>query len=168
MFLHHTDSFYIAYLNTTVHFNGLNGTAYTRPSRVRNNDDLPQGGDHTEARGCGVWILAAFWGTLFHLAASPFNWNDKVMEEVGEKVGRMLNKEAIRGRNAGETKEESTTEGLKRKYPWWMSSSHALELIKLSEKTADTMLLSRARTPGCEGASCPSARECARHKNLAC
>ncbi len=37
MFLHHTDSFHIAYLNTTVHFNGLNRTAYTRPSRVRNN-----------------------------------------------------------------------------------------------------------------------------------
>jgi hypothetical protein len=37
MFLHHTDSFHIAYLNTTVHFNGSNGTAYTRPSTVRNN-----------------------------------------------------------------------------------------------------------------------------------
>ncbi len=39
MFLHHTDSFHIAYLNTTVHFNGSNGTAYTRPSRVRNRDN---------------------------------------------------------------------------------------------------------------------------------
>ncbi len=37
MFLHHTDSFHIAYLNTTVHFSGSNGTAYTRPSRVRNS-----------------------------------------------------------------------------------------------------------------------------------
>ncbi len=37
MFLHHTDSFNIAYLNKTVHFNGSNGTAYIRPSRVQNN-----------------------------------------------------------------------------------------------------------------------------------
>jgi hypothetical protein len=53
-------------------------------------------------RGCGVWILAAFWGTLFQLAVSPFNWIDMVMEEVGEKVGRMLNEEASRGQNTRE------------------------------------------------------------------
>jgi hypothetical protein len=41
MFLHHTDSFYIAYLNTNVRFNGSNGTAYTRPSMVRKSHDLP-------------------------------------------------------------------------------------------------------------------------------
>jgi hypothetical protein len=51
-------------------------------------------------RGCGVWVLAAFWGTLFQLAVSPFNWIDRVMEEVGEKVGRMLNEEASRGKVA--------------------------------------------------------------------
>ncbi len=39
MFLHHTDSFYIAQLNTTVHFDGWNGAAYTRPFIVRNKDD---------------------------------------------------------------------------------------------------------------------------------
>ncbi len=27
-------------------------------------------------RGCGVWVLTAFWGTLFQLAVSPFNWID--------------------------------------------------------------------------------------------
>ncbi len=41
--------------------------------------------------GCGSF---AFWGTLFQLAVSPFNWIDKVMEEVGKKFGRMLDKEA--------------------------------------------------------------------------
>jgi hypothetical protein len=44
----------------------------------------------------GVWILAAFWGKLFQLAASPFNWIHLVMEDVGEKVDRMLNEEASR------------------------------------------------------------------------
>jgi hypothetical protein len=37
MFLHHTDSFYIAQLNTTVHFDGSYGATYTRPFIVRNN-----------------------------------------------------------------------------------------------------------------------------------
>jgi hypothetical protein len=41
------------------------------------------------------------WGTLIKLAMSPFNWIDKVMEEVGEKVWRMLNEEASRGQTAG-------------------------------------------------------------------
>jgi hypothetical protein len=44
-------------------------------------------------RGCGVWILVAFWTTQFQLAVSPFNWINQVMEEVG----RMFNKEASRG-----------------------------------------------------------------------
>ncbi len=77
-------------------------------------------------RGCGVWILAAFWVTLFQLAVSPFNWINKVKEEVGEKVGRMLNKETSRGQNSRETEEETTIEGLKKKYPWSMPSHHAV------------------------------------------
>jgi hypothetical protein len=32
--------------------------------------------------GCGVWVLTAFWGTLFQLAVSPFNWIDCVMDDV--------------------------------------------------------------------------------------
>jgi hypothetical protein len=36
----------------------------------------------------------AFWGTLFKLAVSPFNWIVKVIEKVGENAGRMLSKEA--------------------------------------------------------------------------
>ncbi len=47
-------------------------------------------------RGCGMWVLTAFWGTLFQLADSPFNWINKVMEDVGKKVGKMLDKEAGR------------------------------------------------------------------------
>jgi hypothetical protein len=44
-----------------------------------------------------MWVLDMFWGTLFQLAVSAFNWINLVMEEVGEKVGRMLNEEASRG-----------------------------------------------------------------------
>ncbi len=41
-------------------------------------------------QGCGVWILASFWGTLFQLAVSSFSWIDRVMENVVDKVGRMF------------------------------------------------------------------------------
>jgi hypothetical protein len=51
---------------------------------------------------------------------SPFNWIDKVMEEVGEKVGRMLSEEASRDKGVRRTGEETMIEGLKKKYPGWM------------------------------------------------
>jgi hypothetical protein len=33
--------------------------------------------------GCGVWVFATFWGIVFQLEVSPFNWIDKIMEDVG-------------------------------------------------------------------------------------
>jgi hypothetical protein len=41
-----------------------------------------------------IWVFAASWGTLFQLAVTPFDWIDKVMEDVMEKVGQMLSEEA--------------------------------------------------------------------------
>jgi hypothetical protein len=70
-------------------------------------------------RGCGVWVLTAFWGTLFQLAVSPFNWIDGIMQDVGRKVGMMLESEAILRPEAEET-EEQNVENLRRKYPWWL------------------------------------------------
>jgi hypothetical protein len=67
-----------------------------------------------------VWVLAAFWGALFQLAVSPFHWINPVMDKVGEKVGRMRNEEAARGRTVegrDRQEEETTVEGLSRKYP---------------------------------------------------
>ncbi len=43
-------------------------------------------------RGCRIWVLATFWGTLFQVAVSLFNWIDRVIEDVG----RILNAEASR------------------------------------------------------------------------
>ncbi len=60
------------------------------------------------------------------------------MEEVGEKVGRVLSEEASRNKNAKETGEETTIEGLQKKYPWWMSTSHMEGTTAPSEKTEDT------------------------------
>jgi hypothetical protein len=47
-------------------------------------------------KGCGIWVLTAFWGTLFQLAVSPFNWIDAAMEDVGVRVGQMMETEAAR------------------------------------------------------------------------
>ncbi len=70
-------------------------------------------------RGCGVWVLTAFWGTLFQLAVSSFNWINGVMQDVGRKVGMMLESEAIRG-PAEEEADEQNVENLRRKYPLWL------------------------------------------------
>jgi hypothetical protein len=45
-------------------------------------------------KGCGIWVLTAFWGTLFQLAISPFSWIDAAMEGVGVRVGQMMETEA--------------------------------------------------------------------------
>jgi hypothetical protein len=97
-------------------------------------------------RGCGMWVLTAFWGTLFQLAVSPFNWIDKVMEDVGQKVGKVLQKEAGRDRTK-EAMEEPTLDGIKKKYPWWLSSHQEEEPATTSEKAGmyDTASLFEGR-----------------------
>jgi hypothetical protein len=42
---------------------------------------------------------------LFQLAISPFNWINKVIEDVGEMVGGMLNAEASCSRTVEERKD---------------------------------------------------------------
>ncbi len=42
----------------------------------------------TRYQGCRVWVFTTLWGTLFSLVVSPFNWIDKAMYYLGEKVGR--------------------------------------------------------------------------------
>jgi hypothetical protein len=64
------------------------------------------------------WIqsvdIGSLLGKLFQLAVSPFNWVDGVLEDVGEKVGRMLSAKASRNRTVeGQDEEEITIEGQK-------------------------------------------------------
>ena len=47
-----------------------------------------------KARGCGLWILAAFYGTLFQLVLVPVRWAGKVAEDVGDRVGDGMELEA--------------------------------------------------------------------------
>ncbi len=78
-------------------------------------------------KGCGIWVLTAFWGTLFQLAISPFSWVDAAMEGVGVRVGQMMETEAAREPEEGEARKRSMSmEDLRKKYSWW-PSGHAKE-----------------------------------------
>jgi hypothetical protein len=73
-------------------------------------------------KGCGIWVLTAFWGTLFQLAISPFSWVDAAMEGVGVRVGQMMETETAREPEEGEVKKRSMSmEDLRKKYSWWPS-----------------------------------------------
>jgi hypothetical protein len=73
-------------------------------------------------KGCGIWVLTAFWGTLFQLAISPFSWMDAVMEGVGVRVGQIMETEAAREPEEGEARRRSMSmEDLRKKYSWWQS-----------------------------------------------
>jgi hypothetical protein len=97
-------------------------------------------------RGCGVWVLTAFWGTLFQLAVSPFNWIDGVMEDVARQLGRMLDSEAVLKPDSKEIKEHGL-ENLRKKYPWWLSGREGEESATLLEKAKleDTVTLFEGR-----------------------
>jgi hypothetical protein len=85
--------------------------------------NFPARGYHHEI----LWLpsvgLCCLLGEFFELAVSLVNWIDWVMEDVGERVRRMLSAEASRNRTAegchGQTEEEATIDGLVMKYPLW-------------------------------------------------
>ncbi len=58
--------------------------------------------------------MTAFWGTLFQLVVSPSNWIDAALEDVGRKVGLMMENEATWEPEAQEVEEQSM-EDLQRK-----------------------------------------------------
>jgi hypothetical protein len=97
-------------------------------------------------RGCRVWVITAFWGTLFQLAVSPFNWINGMMEDVACWVGGMLDNEAGHGPDGKETKEHGL-ENLRKKYPWWLNGSEGEESATSPEKaeSGDTVTLFEGR-----------------------
>ena len=44
--------------------------------------------------GCGLWMIAAFWSTLFHLAKAPFNYGWELEGKAGKGVGKAMEVEA--------------------------------------------------------------------------
>jgi hypothetical protein len=68
--------------------------------------------------------MTALWGTLFQLAISPFSWMFAAMEEVGERVGQMMESEADREPEEEKPRRKALSmEDLRRKYSWWPSSN---------------------------------------------
>ncbi len=100
-------------------------------------------------RGCEVWVLTAFWGTLFQLAVSPFKWINGVMEDVARRVGVMLDNEATRA-PAGEETEEQNLEDLRKKYPWWLGGQGGIEASAPAQESCadadDTVTLFEGKT----------------------
>jgi hypothetical protein len=48
----------------------------------------------TRARGCGPWILAAVWGTVYHVLITPVRWADNTARNIAEEVGHQMEVEA--------------------------------------------------------------------------
>ena len=48
----------------------------------------------TRARGCGVWVLAAVWGTLYQLVITPIRWADDTAGRMAKDVERRMEQEA--------------------------------------------------------------------------
>jgi hypothetical protein len=69
--------------------------------------------------------MTALWRTLFQLAISPFSWVDAAMEEVGERVGQMMENEADREPEEEKPRRKALSmEDLRRKYSWWPSGGN--------------------------------------------
>jgi hypothetical protein len=47
-------------------------------------------------RGCGWWLIGAFWGTLFHMAVAPVQWAMARGHTVGKTIGYQMDAEAAR------------------------------------------------------------------------
>jgi hypothetical protein len=47
-------------------------------------------------RGCGWWLIGAFWGTLFHMAVAPVQWAMAKGHTVGKTIGYQMDDEAAR------------------------------------------------------------------------
>ena len=48
----------------------------------------------TRARGCGVWVLAAIWGTLYQLVITPIRWADDTAGRMAKDVEQRMEAEA--------------------------------------------------------------------------
>jgi hypothetical protein len=47
-------------------------------------------------RGCGWWLLSAFWGTIFQVGVGPFRWAAGEGHGLGKTVCRQMESEASR------------------------------------------------------------------------
>ena len=48
----------------------------------------------TKKKGCGVWVLAAVWGTLYQLIITPIRWVDSTAGKMAKDVELRMKQEA--------------------------------------------------------------------------
>ena len=48
----------------------------------------------TKKKGCGVWVLAAVWGTLYQLIITPIRWADSTPGKMAKDVEMRMKQEA--------------------------------------------------------------------------
>ena len=48
----------------------------------------------TKTRGCGPWIFAAVWGTVYHVLITPVRWADDTARHIADNVGQQMEDEA--------------------------------------------------------------------------
>ncbi len=61
-------------------------------------------------RGCGWWLIGAFWGTLFHIAKAPVQWAMAKGHTVGKTIGYQMDAEAARATEGTQRPKDSTLE----------------------------------------------------------
>jgi hypothetical protein len=49
-----------------------------------------------KVRGCGWWLMGAFWGTLFQVAVAPVQWAMTKGHTIGKTVSYQMTAEAAR------------------------------------------------------------------------
>ena len=54
----------------------------------------------TRTKGCGLWVLAFIYGTLYHVAVTPMRWADDVARKIAQEVEQRMMEESER--TAGE------------------------------------------------------------------
>jgi hypothetical protein len=68
-------------------------------------------------RGCGWWLIGAFWGTLFHIAVAPVQWAMEKGHIVGRNIGYQMDAEAART-----AEDDPEAQGLNPQDPHWPSA----------------------------------------------
>ena len=53
----------------------------------------------TRAHGCGPWIFAAVWGTVYHILITPVRWADDTARHIAENVSQQMEDEATASSN---------------------------------------------------------------------
>ena len=110
-------------------------------------------------RGCGWWLIGAFWGTLFHMAVAPVQWAMARGHTVGKNIGYQMDAEAARAADR-----DPEAQRLNPRDPDQPSAprgplNNLDRLVNWSHDRSSTGTRTRASTPCHETKGCPQMPE---------